>query len=535
MTSINRSALPRLRRSKSSPKGQTEVRPALGPVDDAATGGASPSRGWRPRWPVDLDPVPVVTESVAIVLALTLTGAGDPLAATVFSVICLAAAGTYRRRLVLSALDVAPRVAVATAVGATIAEITVGRTADMRAVLAVSATACVAAVVGRSIAYVLERRLRRLHLDCRRTVVVGADAVGLALARQMLDDPEYGLIPVALLDDWPSPSAAEFTDLRIRRLNGSLSAAIAAEAIQTAVIAFPQTDEVQLVDLIRGCDRLGCKIFVVPRLWETVAVNGKMDRIGAIPLEPIRHPTQGNPAWYAKLCVERTLAAIAIVTALPLLAVLAVIVKMSDRSAPVLFRQTRVGFGGDEFDLLKFRSMSPSNELESQTNWTIAGDPRVGPVGRLLRASSLDELPQLWNIVRGDMTLVGPRPERPHFVEKFSASIPGYTARHRVPAGLTGWAAVNGLSGDTSIVERARYDNFYITNWSLWLDVRIVIRTLWVLIKKARLEKRDVGRERLGVGQSPCKAVRVGNLSRRTVRLVLPCKWTRSPGRRLTG
>jgi hypothetical protein len=114
------------------------------------------------------------------------------------------------------------------------------------------------------------------------------------------------------------------------------------------------------------------------------------------------------------------------------------------------------------------------------------GDPRVDSLGRLLRASSLDELPQLWNIVRGDMSLVGPRPERPHFVQQFGSSVPGYAARHRAPVGLTGWAAVNGLSGDTSIAERARYDNFYITNWSLWFDVKIALRTAWVLVVRFR-------------------------------------------------
>jgi lipopolysaccharide/colanic/teichoic acid biosynthesis glycosyltransferase len=142
----------------------------------------------------------------------------------------------------------------------------------------------------------------------------------------------------------------------------------------------------------------------------------------------------------------------------------------------VIFRQVRVGRDGKHFELLKFRSMRPKTDCESQRPWG-AADDRVGPVGRFLRCTSIDELPQLWNIIRGDMTLVGPRPEQPHLVELFSSQFDEYAHRHRVQAGLTGLAQVSGLRGDTSIADRARYDNFYIENWSLWLDAKIILRT----------------------------------------------------------
>jgi hypothetical protein len=142
-----------------------------------------------------------------------------------------------------------------------------------------------------------------------------------------------------------------------------------------------------------------------------------------------------------------------------------------------IFRQERIGLNGRRFEVLKFRSMRPVNEQESQTNWSIAHDNRVGPVGRFIRKTSIDELPQLWNILRGEMTVVGPRPERPFFVEQFSAEHPEYAMRHRVPVGLTGLAQVSGLRGDTSISDRARFDNYYVENWSLWLDVKVVLRT----------------------------------------------------------
>ena len=143
----------------------------------------------------------------------------------------------------------------------------------------------------------------------------------------------------------------------------------------------------------------------------------------------------------------------------------------------MIFRQERVGLDGRRFQILKFRSirLAPG---EASGLWNIGRDPRVGPVGRTMRKLSLDELPQLWNIIRGDMSLVGPRPERPSYVEEFSAQFPRYVARHRVPVGLTGWAQVHGLRGDTDIADRAAFDNYYIENWSMWSDIKITLRTV---------------------------------------------------------
>jgi exopolysaccharide biosynthesis polyprenyl glycosylphosphotransferase len=149
----------------------------------------------------------------------------------------------------------------------------------------------------------------------------------------------------------------------------------------------------------------------------------------------------------------------------------------------VLFRQERVGLDGRPFELLKFRSLRPADDDESRTRWNVANDHRMGRVGRFLRQTSLDELPQLLNILRGDMSLVGPRPERPHFVHEFTREFPRYAARHRVPAGLTGLAQVHGLRGDTSIEERAQFDNAYIETWSLWSDVKIMLRTAWAVVR----------------------------------------------------
>lgn len=166
----------------------------------------------------------------------------------------------------------------------------------------------------------------------------------------------------------------------------------------------------------------------------------------------------------------------------PVMAAVAVAVRL-EGGPGVFFRQIRVGADGQCFELLKFRSLRPVDEDESATRWNVRDDERLGPVGKFIRTTSLDELPQLINILRGQMSLVGPRPERPHFVEQFQQTYPHYVARHRVPSGLTGLAQVHGLRGDTSIGERARFDNYYIENWSLWLDVKILLRTVGSVVR----------------------------------------------------
>ena len=161
--------------------------------------------------------------------------------------------------------------------------------------------------------------------------------------------------------------------------------------------------------------------------------------------------------------------------AAPLMGVCALAVRMSG-PGPVFFRQKRIGQRGEVFELLKFRTMAENED--SDTTWNVGGDGRRTPVGSLMRRLSLDELPQLINVLRGEMSLVGPRPERPFFVDKFRVAVQGYDDRHRVPAGLTGWAQVHGLRGDTSIPERALFDNHYVEHWSLWRDVVIMFRTV---------------------------------------------------------
>jgi len=262
-----------------------------------------------------------------------------------------------------------------------------------------------------------------------------------------------------------------------------LAPLIREHSVRDVIVAFGGVREADLVDILRTCDRLEVEVFLVPRLFELHNANRYSDEVRGVPLIRVRRAVFRSPWWKVKRVVDVVVAGAALVILSPVLAACAIAVRY-EGGPGIIFRQERVGADGRPFQVLKFRSLKPVDETESQTNWNIKHDDRLGPVGKFLRASSLDELPQLWNIVRGDMSLVGPRPERPHFVDQFAENIPRYTARHRVPAGLTGWAQANGLRGDTSIEERARFDNYYIENWSPWLDVKIVLKTVSQVVRR---------------------------------------------------
>ncbi|WP_311609885.1 exopolysaccharide biosynthesis polyprenyl glycosylphosphotransferase [Streptomyces evansiae] len=202
--------------------------------------------------------------------------------------------------------------------------------------------------------------------------------------------------------------------------------------------------------------------------------------LAGYPLTPL--PPGPRRPGAGKRALDLALAGPALVLLSPLLLACALAVRLSDGPG-VLFRQERVGQYGKTFTLLKFRSLRPCDDREAATRWNVAHDDRMSRVGRFLRRSSLDELPQLWNILRGDMSLVGPRPERPFFVAEFGRTYAGYRHRHRAPVGLTGLAQISGLRGDTSIEDRSRHDNYYVDHWSFWLDVRILARTALSLVR----------------------------------------------------
>ena len=439
------------------------------------------------RWTVH--PYLLLTDLVALALAAWLTsmpGWPDTTVLVVTALACLGGAGTYRSRLSLSVLDDLPAVSVAVLLGG-VAQLgwrtALGHEPAAAVLLERVAVATALLALGRLVAYAVVRHARRIGLVQHRTLILGTGEVGRQIAEAMVQHPEYGLRAVGMLDadgnvqeDLPVPLVGTYDDL---------SRIIRRERVSEVVVAFLEdsTEEghvgrhhdSDLVEAVRACDRLGCEIFCVPRLYELHRRSRDMDELWGIPLVRAHRATWRSATWPVKRIVDVLVAALALVLLAPLMGLIALAVRLEVGS--VLFRQERVGLDGERFTLLKFRSLRPP-ELAEGPVWSINDDPRLGPVGRLIRGTSLDELPQLLNILRGEMSLVGPRPERPVFVDQFTQRVPRYTARHRTPAGLTGWAQVNGLRGDTSIEERVRFDNYYIQNWSLWFDVKILARTL---------------------------------------------------------
>jgi exopolysaccharide biosynthesis polyprenyl glycosylphosphotransferase len=220
----------------------------------------------------------------------------------------------------------------------------------------------------------------------------------------------------------------------------------------------------------------------VPDLFELHTSKLRLREIAGIPFISVREVALSGADRIVKRTFDIVLSLLALIVLAPVLAGLALAVKFSS-AGPVLYRQARIGRDGQEFDMLKFRTMRTDAEAVTGPVWTTENDPRVTPIGRVLRRWSLDELPQFWNVLRGDMSLVGPRPERKVFVEQFSETMPRYFERHRVKSGLTGWAQVNGLRGNTSVEDRTVYDLHYVENWSVWLDLRILLMTFHHVIR----------------------------------------------------
>jgi exopolysaccharide biosynthesis polyprenyl glycosylphosphotransferase len=433
-------------------------------------------------------PYLLLGDVAAFGIATAITVPGNPVHFVVLLVYVLVfyVAGLYRSRLNLSLLDDLPYILAASLVGFALkmSLIALFPSVDPPPRQVLHALVLLAAVLlVRWTAYTVVRKARCRGRVRHRTLILGAGPVGVRLANTLRDQGGYGLDPVGFVDSTPPAEDPSLLTAPVLGRYEELGRIIRGHQIRDVIVAFGGANEDDLVDILRTCDRLDVEVFMVPRLFELHNANRYTDEIWGIPLIRVRRAVFRSPWWTVKRFVDIVVSGLALVVLSPVLAVCALAVRY-EGGPGIIFRQQRVGLDGRPFDVLKFRSLKPVNETESQTNWNIKHDDRLGPVGRFLRASSLDELPQLWNILRGDMSLVGPRPERPHFVQQFSTHIPRYTARHRVPAGLTGWAQAHGLRGDTSIEDRARFDNYYIENWSPWLDMKILVKTVGQVIRR---------------------------------------------------
>jgi Undecaprenyl-phosphate glucose phosphotransferase len=218
-------------------------------------------------------------------------------------------------------------------------------------------------------------------------------------------------------------------------------------------------------------------LYIVPDVWELATLNAAVGEFEGMPILSLRASRVSGWGRILKRAMDIVVSAVVLVALSPVLLVTALAVKLTSRG-PVIYKQERMGLDGRVFNTLKFRTMRVDAEAETGPRWASEGDTRTTFVGRILRRTSLDELPQFWNVLKGDMSIVGPRPERPVFIEEFKRTVPKYMLRHKMKAGITGWAQVNGWRGSTSLDKRIQYDLYYIENWSIWLDLRIMLATI---------------------------------------------------------
>jgi exopolysaccharide biosynthesis polyprenyl glycosylphosphotransferase len=389
----------------------------------------------------------------------------------VMILVSFAAAGLYGRRLRLSALDDVPAILVGSGVG--LVAMSLAHGPELSRTVLGAALAFFLVVLARGGAYLAIRRWRSSGLLRRDTVLVGTRSRAVELVARINDHPETGLHVRGVLGARP----AGLPDLPIVGSVADLPRLIGSGSVDTLIVGDASSrEERRVIEALRNCGS-STEIFVLPRLSELSTTAD--DEVWGVPLQRLKR--RRSPMQMAvKRLADVTIASAGLLAVSWLIGLAALAVRL-ELGPGVIYRQERVGLNGRRFQLLKLRSMRPL-PVGSSTEWAPNGD-RTGRVGAIIRRYSIDELPQLVNVIRGDMSLVGPRPERPEFVDTFGSEFPSYTHRHRMMVGLTGLAAVEGLRGDTSIAERAYFDNWYIEHWSLWLDFKIIVRTVSALLK----------------------------------------------------
>ena len=310
----------------------------------------------------------------------------------------------------------------------------------------------------------------------KSVLVVGGDRLAERVAGKIGAEPHLGYRLMGVLADYYHDTMPQGLYLgKLARLESILSSNVVDEVL----IAMPLRREAEIVKAVEICEAEGVRFRIIPDFFRVIESRAVLDYMGDIPLISIRTEplvTLRNRAM--KRLFDVVFSGLVLVLLSPVFMVIALLIRLGS-PGPVFFKQKRVSSNNKEFDMYKFRTMKVQETRDSDTVWTTQNDPRVTGVGRFLRRYNLDELPQFWNVLIGNMSVVGPRPERRFFVEKFKADIPRYKVRHQVKSGISGWAQVNGLRGDTSISDRIAHDLYYIENWSIWVDLLIIWKTIF--------------------------------------------------------
>jgi exopolysaccharide biosynthesis polyprenyl glycosylphosphotransferase len=318
----------------------------------------------------------------------------------------------------------------------------------------------------------------RHGVGVRNVLVVGAGRLGRAVVDKLLEHPEAGLRAVGLADDDPGKLGDTYNGVPVIGTTREVAAIVDERGIDTVFLALPLEAHRTMLAVLKDVGRTVADVRVVPDLLQHITFRAGVEDLDGLPVVHLTSVPLTGWTGLVKRTLDVAVSASGLLAVSPLLAAIAAAIRLED-GGPIFYRQTRMGLDGRPFQIVKFRSMRVGAEDESGPTWAVREDPRTTRVGRILRRWSLDEFPQLWNVLRGEMSLVGPRPERPEFVRAFKDQFPQYMLRHRVRSGMTGWAQVHGWRGNTSLTKRIEYDLYYIENWSITLDLKI----MWLTAK----------------------------------------------------
>lgn len=325
------------------------------------------------------------------------------------------------------------------------------------------------------------RHLRRRGYNQRHVVIIGAGRLGQDIARRLALTPWSGLSVLGFYDDDPVLAGTHVEGIEVRGPIDDVAHDLATNLVDQVWIALPLRADARIRELLLQLRRHSVEVRLVPDIFNYTLLNHSMTEVAGLPVINLTESPLSGVNRVIKGAEDLVLSLLFLVAASPAMLLIALGVRLSS-PGPVFYAQERVTWNGRHFMMRKFRTMPVDAEAATGPVWTRTGEHRATPFGAFLRRSSMDELPQLINVLRGDMSLVGPRPERPEFVEQFRQRIPGYMQKHLVKAGITGWAQVNDLRGDTDLTRRIEYDLYYIDNWSLWFDLRILCLTLWHIL-----------------------------------------------------
>ena len=330
-------------------------------------------------------------------------------------------------------------------------------------------------MVARLVYHAVQWRVQARGLGRDKVLIVGTGDIGKLVLEKIKGSPHLGYEVNGFVHKNGGEYPPYVLGIPVLGRAEDLPRLIDERHIDEVIIALPEASDEEMLDLISKCSKASLSIKVFPDVFQIIATQVTIDDLGGLPLLSVRDVRQRGWRVTVKRLMDMALASVGLVFLSPLLFLVSILIKL-ESPGPVFYVQERMGLDARPFPMIKFRSMRKDAEAEGP-GWTTPNDPRRTKLGTMLRHTNIDEFPQLINVLLGDMSLVGPRPERPVYVEQFRRTIPRYMERHKEKAGLTGWAQVNGLRGDTSISERTKYDLWYIENWSLLLDIKILIRT----------------------------------------------------------